>query len=229
MRSFKTMLTVIGAVTVLMLAGNTVAFAATGGKFFLGKTNKANKVSVLKRTTAGPALKLGTTSSSAAPLVVNGRGKVANLNADRIDGLDSASLQTRSTIYRIPAASGVNEVNLNLQGLAPGLYQISFSVIAQMSAAGAKINCHIWNPNTGLYELMGYGSSFGDYSTSNASGIMDTRTAPRRFRCFTDGGSATVDADYANQSQIVVTRIDGLTGGTTAAARTGARTAPGSR
>ena len=94
MRSLKTLFTVIGAVTVLVLAANTVAYAATGGKFILGKTNKAGAVSTLKRTTGGSALKLTTTSSSAAPLVVNGKGKVANLNADMLDGHDSSFFAT---------------------------------------------------------------------------------------------------------------------------------------
>jgi hypothetical protein len=92
MQKLKTFLTVFGAVTVLVLAANTVAFAATGGKFILGHTNKANKVSTLKRTTSGSALTLITKSSANAPLTTNGRGKVANLNADLLDGLDSSAL-----------------------------------------------------------------------------------------------------------------------------------------
>jgi hypothetical protein len=95
MRSLKTSLTVIGAVVVLLLAGNTVAYAATGGKFFLGKTNKADQVSTLKRTTSGAALNLVTKSSSNAPLTTNGKGKVANLNADSLDGKDSSAFQTK--------------------------------------------------------------------------------------------------------------------------------------
>jgi hypothetical protein len=91
MRSFKTALTVIGAVTVLVLAGNTVALAATGHSFILGKVNKANKVTTLKRTTSGAALNLVTKPAGTAPLTVNSNGKVNNLNADSLDGLDSSS------------------------------------------------------------------------------------------------------------------------------------------
>jgi hypothetical protein len=83
------LLTVLGAATVLVLAANTVTYAATGHSFILGKANKANQVTTLKRTTSGQALSLVTKSSSNAPLAVNGKGKVANLNADRLDGLDS--------------------------------------------------------------------------------------------------------------------------------------------
>ena len=90
MQKFKTFLTVIGAVTILVLAANSAVYAATGGKFILGKINKANKVSTLKRTTNGSALNLTTKSSSNAPLTTNGRGKVGNLNADMLDGHDSS-------------------------------------------------------------------------------------------------------------------------------------------
>lgn len=91
MRALKTMLTVIGAVTVLVLAANTVAYAATGGKFILGQTNKANKATTLKRTTNGPALSLVTKPGNTAPFTVTSNGKVTNLNADSLDGLDSSS------------------------------------------------------------------------------------------------------------------------------------------
>src|SRR4051812_49144933 len=99
MRSFKTALTVIGAIVVLLLVGNTVAYAATGGKFVLGMTNKANKGSVLKRPTSGPAPQLGTPSSGAAPMGVNGKGKVANLNADMVDGYDSSQMVNSPTPF----------------------------------------------------------------------------------------------------------------------------------
>src|SRR3954454_12851781 len=78
----KSVLTVIGAVTILVLAGNTVAFAATGHSFILGKVNKANLPTTLKRTTNGPALNLITKPLSSAPFAVNTTGKVTNLNAD---------------------------------------------------------------------------------------------------------------------------------------------------
>jgi len=105
MRSLKALMTVIGAVTVLVLAGNTVALAATGHAFILGKTNKANQVTVLKRTTPGSALSLKTTSTANAPLSTNARGKVANLNSDLLDGFDSSDLGTRA--YATVGAGGL--------------------------------------------------------------------------------------------------------------------------
>jgi len=69
--------------------------ATTGHSFILGKINSANKQTTLTRTTLGPALKLNTKSANNAPLVLNGKGRVANLNADKVDGLDSTQLATK--------------------------------------------------------------------------------------------------------------------------------------
>ncbi len=129
MRPLKTFLTVIGAVTVLVLAANTVAYAATGGKFVLGHKNKASKVSVLKRTTGGPALKLVTKSSSDAPLVTNGKGKVTNLNADKLDGLDASQLTTTTTVLtNTDTTTNLGSIHYFNFTLAPGTYQIAYSV-----------------------------------------------------------------------------------------------------
>jgi hypothetical protein len=70
MRTLKTALTVIGAVTVLVLAGNTVALATTGHALILGKGNSANRITALTRTTSGSALKVTTKSTANAPLTV---------------------------------------------------------------------------------------------------------------------------------------------------------------
>lgn len=128
MRSFKTLLTVIGAVTVLVLAGNTVAFAATGHSFILGKVNKANKATTLKRTTNGPALTLVARPPSSAPFAVNTNGKVTNLNADTVDGLDSSAFAPSSLVSNTPIARGF--VSTGAGGTAPSLATGSTGVSA---------------------------------------------------------------------------------------------------
>lgn len=93
MRSrLTTVLTVIGAVTVLVLAANTVALATTGKALIVGKTNTSSKITTIKRTTAGSGLQI-ITSSTSAPLVVSGKGKVKNLDADKVDGKEASSFQ----------------------------------------------------------------------------------------------------------------------------------------
>lgn len=145
MHRFRTLLTVIGAVAVLVLAGNTVAYAATGGKFFLGKTNKASKQSVLKRTTSGPALKLTTKSPNNAPLTTNGRGKVGNLNADLLDGLDSSSLMTGTYSFTKSVSPDAPSVEFQIP-LPEGSYVVGYSgtlVGGGSDAANARAYCFL--------------------------------------------------------------------------------------
>src|SRR3954453_14316251 len=103
----------IGAVT----AAATVAFASTL-PFTLGTTNRVDAGSAVtnanadgsQNAVAKPLLSLKTTpthpaapalglkgASGHAPFTTNSAQKVANLNADLLDGLDSSSLQRRVT------------------------------------------------------------------------------------------------------------------------------------
>ncbi len=159
MHRFKAFFAIIGALTVLALAGNTVALAATGHSFILGKINKANTITTLKRTTGGPALKLRTTSSAAAPLAVNGRGKVSNLNADLLDGHNSSFF-------------------------ASGGYATSFSTPVTMTASGELHELMSLSVPSGKYIVVsrlqgetgndGGGNSFRyDCTLSGSGGIID--------------------------------------------------------
>jgi len=96
MRRLKTLASALVVALVVIAALDYTASAATGGKFILGHLNKAGKQTVLKRTKSGPALGLTTKSASAAPFTTNATGKVANLNADKLDGVDSVNLGTRA-------------------------------------------------------------------------------------------------------------------------------------
>jgi hypothetical protein len=78
---------VAGAVFAVAIAGGG-AVAATGGKFILGKSNSAGTTTTLSAG-RGPALSLKSTGSPA--LKVNNDRKVANLNADELDGLSAAA------------------------------------------------------------------------------------------------------------------------------------------
>lgn len=87
-------LTAAGVVAGMALTGTAVA--ATGGSFLLGRSNTAGAATVLTAT-SGTALSLRTKASTTPPLAVSNGTKVANLNADRLDGLDSTALQRRVT------------------------------------------------------------------------------------------------------------------------------------
>ena len=74
----------LAVIVALVLGAATAAFGANGDVFRIGQSNFASAVSVLDKSGAGPALRL--LVDSGPPLAVNSQGKVANLNADRLDG-----------------------------------------------------------------------------------------------------------------------------------------------
>jgi len=92
----------------LVIALGSAGFSATGGNFILGQANTATTQSTLTSHLNNKTLQvtnqLGTANATALgltvaagrpPMTVNSVVKVVNLNADRLDGLDSASLTNR--------------------------------------------------------------------------------------------------------------------------------------
>src|SRR5436190_8214505 len=99
----------------LVLAGGTT-LAATGGNFILGQSNSASSTTSLTRTgaNAGKGLQVTNTSTAAgatalglnvasghAPFTVNSGTKVTNLNADKLDGIDSSAFVPNSKLVRV--------------------------------------------------------------------------------------------------------------------------------
>ena len=89
----------LAVIVALVLGAATAAFGANGDVFRIGQSNFASAVSVLDKSGAGPALSL--LVDSGPPLAVNSQGKVANLNADKLDGLDSAQLGGLSGVTQV--------------------------------------------------------------------------------------------------------------------------------
>jgi hypothetical protein len=92
---------------VLLVSSTAFAGSGVGGVFNLGKTNTVNQGSTLVGTTKGsqlgvtnhgngPALALNVKSGT-SPLTVNSGTKVGQLNADRLDGLDSSQLMRQDS------------------------------------------------------------------------------------------------------------------------------------
>ena len=104
----------VASATALFLVLGGTAYAATGGNFILGQPNSASSTTSLTRTGANTAKGLQVTNNSTGagatalglnvasghpPFAVNSGTKVANLNADKLDGLDSTGLvQGRGTL-----------------------------------------------------------------------------------------------------------------------------------
>jgi hypothetical protein len=97
---------VVAVCLLIVVTAGTAAAAAPGDPFKLGVLNTINNLTRLEGnvTTAllritnatGPALDLRVPAAK-APLVVNSSTKVVNLNADKIDSVDSTQLQRRVT------------------------------------------------------------------------------------------------------------------------------------
>jgi hypothetical protein len=79
---------VAGAIFATVVGGGT-AIAATGGNFILGRSNTAGATSSLSNAN-GTALALSSKAGTPS-LRVNTAAKVPNLNADRLDNLDSTN------------------------------------------------------------------------------------------------------------------------------------------
>lgn len=140
MRHLKTILTVIGAVSVIVLAGNSVTAAATGHGFLLGKSNRSTAMTTLSRSTPGAALLLKTKSLHSPPLATNGRGKVVNLNADKVDGYDGG---TRVLSWTSTDDIGESRTMI-LKDLPAGNYLISWSAFAGKSDEGSQGDCYLF-------------------------------------------------------------------------------------
>ena len=85
----------LALIMALVVGVATAAFGANGDFFKLGRSNLASAASTLTRSGVGPALRLRV--DRGAPLAVNSPRKVANLNADRVDGKDSSALMPAQT------------------------------------------------------------------------------------------------------------------------------------
>jgi hypothetical protein len=72
----------------------SMAFAANGKPFLLGRTNFETAVSKLTNRGEGPALSLNVKRGK-PPMAVNSSRKVANLNADKLDGKDASRFATK--------------------------------------------------------------------------------------------------------------------------------------
>jgi len=216
MRHLKTTLAVLGAVTILVLAGNTIAMAATGKSFILGKINSANKQTTLTRTTNGPVLKLNAKQATGVPLAVRGSGKVANLNADKVDGLDSSALITKPYVFtrrQTTPSSGFSIV----ANVPPGSYLVSYSAYMSSSPSADLdfVQCYVTQINGGDTRFVGENYfDTGGRTSSAVSGagfaVKTSATGVLRLNC---GAAAPFINGFGNSEpfQFVLVPVNGST------------------
>lgn len=71
---------------------DAASFAATGSGLILGRANTASAPTTIANDAAGPVLRLQTSTTASAPFTTNAAGKVVNLHADKLDGMDAAMI-----------------------------------------------------------------------------------------------------------------------------------------
>jgi hypothetical protein len=109
-------LAVMGAGVLLFAASDAITYAATGSSLVLGKVNAANAATTIQNSGATPALRLLTKSTATAPMLVNGKGKVVNLYADRAAIADNASKVGGQTLAQV--RTGINAATVGGKTLA---------------------------------------------------------------------------------------------------------------
>jgi len=209
MRYLKTTLTVIGAVTVLVLAGNTVALATTGHSLLLGKSNSADANTSITRTTSGSVLKLQSKSSTNSPLTVNGKGKVANLNADSVDGYDSSQMVNRTSTFTksINLASAGTSFGLTTSTMPSGTYLVTGSAWVYGPTSSGGFECQIVGNGSSTARWSWIpGNPDGFYTPNMTGAITLTGSQTVMFECH-GGPSFTWNTYFAAPLQLTMTRV----------------------
>jgi hypothetical protein len=143
------------ALLALMLSVGGTAYAATGGNWILGQTNAANATTRLNSTastaaglavanTAGKPAANFTANAGIAPFSVSNAVKIANLNADKLDGIDSLGFITAGPCSPIASCKGSNAGgaigilpgNSGTISLGAGLFSITYACPSTLTDPG---------------------------------------------------------------------------------------------
>jgi hypothetical protein len=132
---------VLGAVvsTLVLITATAMAGTGVGAVFNLGKLNTVNAPTALRGANPGNSLKLTNTGlgsglgiavrAGKAPIVVNPlAGKATNLNADKLDGIDSTGFQRRLGFAAVDSAGVLGKHNgaTSASRIGTGSYQVVF-------------------------------------------------------------------------------------------------------
>jgi hypothetical protein len=154
----------LALVMALVLGVATMAFAAVpGDPFRLGKLNAIDAMTrlvgtnpnvMLKVTNGGTGSALGLeVKQGVPPMRLNSSKKVPNLNADHLDGQDSASFLSSERIYNVTRSSTVGANTINVGGascdtedwaISGGFKEVDPTSHVRTSAHGEAFK-HVWN------------------------------------------------------------------------------------
>ena len=130
-------LSAVAIAGMLVVTADYATMAATGGSFILGKSNSANQSTKLTNTGLGPVLKLSTTHpGTRPPLAVNSKVKVAKLNADLVDGVDSSKFARKQAPLRVWMAAPLpgRQVTVSALPTITEVQSVAFTVPGECGA-----------------------------------------------------------------------------------------------
>lgn len=227
MRKLKTLGAALIVALVLVTCADYVSFAATGSSLILGHGNSANKITGLSRTTSGPALNLHTSTTSSAPFSTNATGKVANLNADRLDGLNSTAMVNKTYVFeKAISESSVSQISVNLPTMPAGDYMITLDAWFYAPSTG-DVFCGISEPTSGRWLETWMPARAAGFYTPHITGLMSLPGADAlNLVCTGDSGSWSTFS--GEPLQVTMTPVAAAVSGTFAA-RTRTPTSPAVR
>jgi hypothetical protein len=143
-------------VAVVFVGGGSAAYAANGGSLLLGKGNTAAKTTKLSSSKTPLSL---SASHGRAPLAVNSSGKVAKLNVDKLDGLDSTAFVKTTAPVGVVRAQGAFQ-DVNGDGTADALFAMA------TCPAGTKLT------GGGVENFTGFATLAGAPTTDRTSWLV---------------------------------------------------------
>jgi hypothetical protein len=174
----------LALVLALVLGVAAAAFGANGDFFKVGRANLASAVSTLTKSGTGPALKLQV--DSGAPMAVNSSTKVANLNADKLDGSDSSRF--------VGARGDINGNAANFSGIlehseGASFLNTGFHTVVAHASKGPPVDVLLSCPSqtsAGTLRIVNNTNNFGDLQ-----------------EVWVDDGAANPSFDTLSQNQTV--------------------------
>ena len=151
----------------VVVGTDAITYAGTGHSLILGKINKTFTTTTVDNEGRGPVLNL-IGGRAYPPLKVNSKVKVANLNADTVDGLDSTVLEPGLTrillaakgstpssspvFHRIAFPKGTYQAEIT--GIANNPTDSGVGIISCIVADQEKVFADLANPNySGLFAV----------------------------------------------------------------------------
>jgi len=207
-------ITILCAVVALVLGFDYATYATTGNSLILGAVNSTKHMTTLRNSGSGSVLNLQTSSVGAPPLTTNGKGLVANLNSQYLDGLNASQIVTQATAQYFDfnrTAQAQSNVTINPATVSFPPVPLFSGLAVESAPLASSAAYHVTgtftfscNPNPGNYSnATGYGLTFEILSPN---GIDDRTNAGLALQSC--GHTTTIDiTPTLNAGDVIVMGI----------------------